>query len=74
MPTIGAGFKMTSGLSAFVVANLCLWGAFAALAYNFAVLAFSGALIPGYLYSMIGIIFVLAFVFSYLTKLIAEKY
>jgi hypothetical protein len=63
---------MTS-ITAFIISNICLWGAFAALSYNYVILALKGALIPTWLYSLIGLIFVVSVVFSYLTNIIIEK-
>jgi type IV secretory pathway TrbL component len=63
-----SGFK-----TAFILANIFLWSAFGALTYNYVNLALSGALIPGWLFMLIGVILVFAALFSYGTALIFEK-
>ena len=64
---------MASAKAAFIISNVCLWGALAVLSFNFVSLASKGALISSGDYSLLGIIFVVCVVFSYLTKIIIEK-
>ena len=58
---------------AFLLSNIFLYSALAVLACDYYSLAVAGALIPSWLYSMLGIIAVVCVVFSYLTKIIFEK-
>lgn len=63
----------TSGLTAFIMANVFLWGAFSVTVYNFVTVALSGGLFSQFDYSVMAILLIVCVVFSYLTVVIAEK-
>jgi hypothetical protein len=52
-----------------IIANILLWLSFAVLIINYVTLVFNGALIPGWYFTIIGAILVVAGVATGLTKI-----
>lgn len=61
-------------LTAFIMANVFLWGAFSVTVYNFVSIALAGGLFSQFAFSVMTILLIVCVVFSYLTYVIAEKY